>query len=135
MAERINPIDKVAERIHDVSRPPRRIEPAEFAAALGAEPCGESVPKSADPITMAELGNELIKRLRSTGGRPALVDANHRCKVPLSPADIAALEQIIDAIEEQTGTRPSLGQIASVILRVHLESRKDLAVPETKGKR
>jgi len=38
---------------------------------------------------MTCLGNELIKRLHSTGGRPALEGTIERCKVPLTPDDIA----------------------------------------------
>jgi hypothetical protein len=102
-----------------------RVEPAEFAAAMGAEACDERHAKHLDLISLGELGNELIKRLRSTGGRPALEGATKRCKVPLSSGDVADLEKIIDAIEAKTGTRPALGQIASVILRAHLDSLKD----------
>ena len=37
----------------------------------------------------------------------------------------AALGKIIDTIEQETGARPSLGQIASVIVRAHLDSLKE----------
>jgi hypothetical protein len=124
MAKKINIVGAEAERIQDTGRALPRIEASELAAGLGAEPCGERLSGELDPISLAELGNELIKRLRSTGGRPSLTDATERCKVPLSPEDFAALEQIINAIEQQTGTKPSLGQIASVILRVHLDLLK-----------
>jgi hypothetical protein len=122
MAKKNTIAGKALERIHVTGPALPRVEPAEFAAALGAEPCGERHAKHLDLISLGELGNELIRRLRSTGGRPALEGATERCKVPLSPGDVAALEQIIDAIEAKTGTRPALGQIASVILRVHLDS-------------
>jgi hypothetical protein len=129
MAKKAHVVGKEAKRIHDTSRPLPRIEPAEFAAALGAEPCPDPVADNADLISLAALGNDLIKRLRSTGGRPSLTDASERCKVPLSPEDIAALGQIIEEIEKNTGTRPSLGQIASVIVRTHLELLKTSGSP------
>ncbi len=44
--------------------------------------------------------------------------------MPLSPQDVAALEQIGGAVEQQTGVRPSLGQIAGVILSLHLDALK-----------
>ncbi len=46
-------------------------------------------------------------------------------RFPLVPEDVAALEQLIHAIEVKTGTKPSLGQVASVILRMHLDALKD----------
>jgi hypothetical protein len=45
--------------------------------------------------------------------------------LPLTPADIDALEIIGTQIQRDTGSKPSLGQIASVILRAHLESLKN----------
>jgi hypothetical protein len=122
MANKINIVGKALERIEITGPALPRVEPAEFAAALGAEPCGERRSNLLDLISLGEVGNELIKRLRSTGGRPSLQGATERCKVPLSPEDVAALEQIVDALEKKTGTRPALGQIASVILRTHLDS-------------
>jgi len=121
MVKKIKVIGKPAERIQDIGPAQRRIEPAEFAAAIGAEPCGPRVVGDLDPISLAELGNSLLKQLRSTGGRPALAGATEHCKVPLTPEDIAALEQIIAAIARQTGAKPSLGQITSVIVRTHLD--------------
>src|SRR5260370_12565202 len=99
MAKKINIVGKALERIDITGRALPRVEPAEFAAALGAEPCGERRSKHLDLISLGELGNELLKRLRSTGGRPALEGATERCKVPLSPEDVAALATIIDDIE------------------------------------
>jgi hypothetical protein len=101
-----------------------RVEPAEFAAALGAEPAGQRRSTNLDLISLGDLGNEVIRHLRSTGGRTALEGATEHCKVPLSGSDIVHLEQIIDAIEAKTGKRPALAQIASAILRMHLDSLK-----------
>ena len=125
MTKKVNIVGKSLEQIESTGRDLPRVEPAEFAAALGAEPCGERHSAHLDLISLGELGNELIRRLRSTGGRPSLEGATERCKVPLSPGDIADLEQIINAIEAKTGTRPALGQIASVILRIHLDMLRD----------
>jgi hypothetical protein len=128
MAKKINIVGKKAERIQNTGPSLPRIEPSEFAAALGAEPCGEAHSEHLDPISLLALGNELLKRLRSTGGRPSLEGATEQCKVPLRPEDIAALEQMQKAIEKETGTRPSIGQLASVILRRHLDAIKNASV-------
>jgi hypothetical protein len=121
MAKKINIVGKKAERIQNTGPSLPRIKPSEFAAAIGAEPCGEPHSERLDPISLLALGNELLKRLRSTGGRPSLEGATEQCKVPLRPEDAKALEEIGKAIEQETDARPSLGQIASVILKLHLD--------------
>ncbi len=113
-----------ANRVVDTGRTAPRIEPAEFAAAIGAKPGSEISGGTLDPIALSHIGNELIKRLRSTGGRPALEDATQKCKLPLSASDVAALEQIVDSIEKTTGSRPSIGQIASVLIRFCLNNSR-----------
>jgi hypothetical protein len=120
MAKKVNVIGAKPKRVRLVDQPIRRIEPAELAAALGAEPCAERLGANLDPISLAELGTELQRRLRSSGGRPALTDATEFCRVPLSKEDVKALEDITDQIEEKTGTKPSLGQVVSVIVRDYL---------------
>ncbi len=115
---------KQAERVHDTGKTMRRVDPAKLLSALRAEPCSPEVARSIDPISLAAIGNELLKRLRSTGGRPALEDADEICKVPLSAQDVAALEKIAESVHEKTGARPSLGQVASVILRVTLDESR-----------
>jgi hypothetical protein len=120
MAKKVKIVGTQPKRIRVVDKPQRRIEPAELAAALGAEPCGEHIGANLDPISLAELGTELQRRLRSSGGRPALADATEFCRVPLSAEDLKALEKITAEIEERTGAKPSVGQVVSVIVRDYL---------------
>jgi hypothetical protein len=103
-----------------MSHPRRRVEPFDLAKALGAAPRGLRIGGDLDPIALAELGTELIQRLRSSVGRPSLCNATEYCRVPLSPEDVAALEKIIGQIVASTGTKPSVGQLASVIVRNYL---------------
>jgi hypothetical protein len=131
MAKKINVVGKAMGRIEVKGSALPRIEPAELAAALNAEPCGEIHANGLDTLALGELGHELLKRLRSTGGRPALEGTTERCKVPLTPDDIAKLEQIITVMEAETGKRPALGQIASVILSAHLKALGN--VPEKRA--
>ena len=123
MAKRVNIVGAQPKRIRLVDQPRRRIKPAELAASLGAQPCGERIGANLDPISLAEIGTELLRRLRSSGGRPALSDATEFCRVPLSADDIKALEKITDQIEQKTGTKPSVGQVVSVIVRDYMISR------------
>jgi hypothetical protein len=123
MAKKVNIVGTQPKRVRVVDEPRRRIEPAELAAALGAEACGERIGANLDPISLAELGTELLRRLRSSGGRPALADATEYCRVPLSAEDVNALEKIIGQIERSTGSKPSPGQVASIIVRKYLTTR------------
>jgi hypothetical protein len=121
MAKKIIVTGKPARRIDVTGKPQRRIESEEFAAALGAEPIGEAHARNLDPVSLAALGSELIKRLRSSGGRPALADATEICRVPLSAEDVRTLEGIIAQVGTSSGARPSVGQLISVIVRAHLQ--------------
>lgn len=122
MAKKVNLVGTPPKRVRVVDEPRRRIEPADLAAALGAEPCGERIGANLDPISLAEIGTELLRRLRSSGGRPALSDATDYCRVPLSAEDVKALEKITGQIEQKTGTKPSPGQVVSVIVRDYLRT-------------
>jgi hypothetical protein len=121
MAKKIIETGKPARRIEVSGKPLRRIEPEEFAAALGAEPIGAAHAPNLDPVSLAALGSELIKRLRSSGGRPALADATQFCRVPLSSEDVKTLEGMVARLETSSGAKPSVGQLVSVIVRAHLQ--------------
>src|SRR5512143_2718510 len=98
MSKKVKIAGKRAERVQDTGKAMRRVGSDEFASALGAESCSPEVSRTIDLISLAAIGNELLKRLRSTGGRPALEDADETCKVPLSAEDIAALEKIAETV-------------------------------------
>ena len=135
MAKKVNVIGAKPKLIRVIDKPKRRIEPAELAAALGAEPCAEYMGENLDLISLAEIGTQLLRRLRSSGGRPALCDATEFCRVPLTAEDMKALEKISAQIEQKTGAKPSPGHIASIIVRDYLSSgsgnSQDLAVTAT----
>ena len=133
MAKKITVSGKPARRIEVFGKPQRRIEPEEFAAGLGAEPVGEAHAPGLDAVSLAALGSELIKRLRSSGGRPALTDATEICRVPLSTKDIKTLEGMVAQIERSTGAKPSVGQLVSVIVRAHLDALKARSNAATRG--
>jgi hypothetical protein len=122
MAKKINVTGKPARRIEITGKPQRRIESEKFAAALGAEPVGEAHAPNLDPLSLAALGSELIKRLRSSGGRPALADATEICRVPLSAEDVKTLEGMVAQVEVSGRAKPSVGQLVSVIVHRHLQA-------------
>ena len=130
MAKKMIVTGKPARRIEVSGKPQRRIEPDEFAAAVGVEPVGEAHAPNLDPVSLAALGSELIKRLRSSGGRPALADATEICRVPLSAEDLKSLERLVAQLEASSGARPSVGQLVSVIVRAHLQALKAARLSE-----
>ena len=115
MAKKIEIVGAKPKKIEITDKTKRRIEPAEVAAALGANLAGEQSAANLDMIGLAELGTQLLSRLRSSGGRPALADATEMCRVPLSAADIKTLEGMVAEIEKSSGAKPSVGQLVSVI--------------------
>ena len=65
MPKKIVVTDKSARRINISNKPKRRISSEEFAAALGAEPIDNIQYQNLDPLSLAAIGADLIKRLRS----------------------------------------------------------------------
>jgi hypothetical protein len=122
MAKKVNIIGAKPKRVRVLDKPRRRIQPAQLAAQLGAEPEGVWLGKNLDLISLAELGTKLQSRLRSSGGRPALADATEFCRVPLSAEDVKALEKITAQIEQSSGLKPSLGQVVSIIVHDYLQN-------------
>jgi hypothetical protein len=116
MAEKIHVTGVKATRIRNTGPTQPRVDPATVAAALGAEPLHVSAGKDPGPISLAALGSALLQRLRSTGGRPALVGATQRAKVPLTEDDLARLDRVAQVIGSVLGFSPSIGQVASVLL-------------------
>ncbi len=97
-----------------------KLDPAEVAKALGAKPTGAKVEGMPGPMTLFAVRRELFHRLQSSGGRPALPDADKVGKVPLSEKQWARLEELAAAISEE-GFSPSAGQVANVLLAWALE--------------
>ncbi len=116
MGKRIDIIGVRPKKLDVLDQSKRRIDPPELAAALDANPTGQRASLSLDPIALAELGTQLLHRLRSSGGRPAIADATVNCRVPFSAEDIKTLEYMVVQIGGSTGTKPSIGQLVSVIV-------------------
>lgn len=129
MAKKLVVIGAKPKKIKVVDQPKRRLDPADLAAALGANPDGQPTHGISDPLALAEVGAQLLARLRSSGGRPSLIDATVNCRVPLSAEDVRTLEAMVAHIVVSTGARPSVGQMVSII--VH-RSLADLTSDSTK---
>lgn len=66
MAKKINMIGAKPKEIEIIDQPKRSIDPAEFALALDANPTRQQISGNPDPIALAELGTQLLDRLRSS---------------------------------------------------------------------
>ncbi len=75
--------DKKKPRLEVVEpRTRRRITPEEIETGLGAERSG-IIPFGGSPMSAYAVRQELFRRLRSTGGRPALDGADIKPKIPM----------------------------------------------------
>lgn len=101
----------------------RRISVAIAGKELGAEPVSTAPIGSGSPLTFAAVREEVLRRLRSTGGRPGL-EGVERKKIPLTHRDWEIVEQVADHIAEP-GFRPSPGQVASVLLSMTLSKMNE----------
>lgn len=106
---------KRAPRIKSVGPKARRVGREELTEALGAEHGGGAVRHGSPAATFA-LYQELVHRLRSTGGRRRIAGTTRRQKIPIGEADWTVLKYLATRCrsEEQ---RPTPGQVASVLLR------------------
>jgi hypothetical protein len=107
--------DKPKPRLEIVeARKRRRITPEEIEKGLGAERAG-TVPSGGSPMSAYMVRQELFRRLRSTGGRPALDGADIKPKIPMRQSQWKKLEQLAKRVGTDT-FHPTPAQLASVIL-------------------
>jgi|SwirhisoilCB1_FD_contig_71_1764023_length_677_multi_1_in_0_out_0_2 hypothetical protein len=117
--------------IQDKSSEKRRILPDTVAAAFGAETVGSKIPRRGSPLSAYAIRDELFRRLRSTGGRPALEGADLKAKVPLSTEQYQAIESIAGSVAEGGESHPSVGQVASVLIELALRDLERLGGVKT----
>lgn len=99
----------------------RQINPKVIAKTLGAERVGIKIDTRQGPLFLFSLRQFLVNRLRSSGGRPALVGSTkRRNKIPLFDEDWVKLEMIAKYYKEKEGINVSPGQIASVLVHTDI---------------
>ena len=112
----------MGKKIKDTGRTQRRISHKVISKTLGAEEVEIKVDTKQSPISLFSLRQFLVDRLRSTGGRPALVgiDKKRRNKIPLFDEDWQKLEALATYCKEKEGIKVSPGQIASVLIHTDM---------------
>jgi hypothetical protein len=121
MTKSIRPTETTLRPIRDTDSPLRRVDAAQVRQGLGAEETPQALAEALAPLTLFALREELVSRLQSSGGRPALAGTTRRAKIPLSDDDWHKLEELAAAIASP-GFAPSAGQVASVLLSFSLHS-------------
>jgi hypothetical protein len=121
MTKKIKTTEATLRPIRDTGRVLPRIDPAQVQAALGGEEASEGLVEALAPLTLFAVREELVNRLQSSGGRPALAGTTRRAKIPLSDKEWEQLEELAAAVAAP-GFAPSAGQVASVLLSLSLQS-------------
>jgi hypothetical protein len=107
--------------IRDTSPTLPLVDPVQMAAALGAEPTPQLVPRSLSPMTRLATRAELFRRLLSDGRQVGLPNPSHRPTISISDGDWAQLEKLASALTGPEGS-PSAGQVGSVLLSMAIRS-------------
>src|ERR1700731_1000706 len=94
MTKKIRTTETTLRPIRDSGSPLPRLEPAPVQQALGAEEGPGGLTEALAPLTLFALREELLNRLQSSGGRPALAGTTRRAKIPLSDDEWEKLEEL-----------------------------------------
>lgn len=129
-------VKQASPRIRDVSRREPAIPIGEVAEAFRARPMHLNMGGDTNPLSLVAVREQLIGRLRSTGGRPALADTDTKMKVPIGTDDLRVVEVIAEKIAPDR-PKPSPAQVAGIILHLALRrfSEDDLRAEVERGVR
>ncbi len=114
MTGRLIRTDEPKRRLLHADKPKPRLNAAGLAEALGAAEESRAPAHGGSPVAWFALRQEVAARLRSSGGRPGLPDAEPR-KVSMTQQEWDMAHALARAIAEP-GFRPSAGQVAGVLL-------------------
>jgi hypothetical protein len=121
MAKKLPGPGSTQRRVQLTGSAQRRIDPAEVAAALGAERAAGEAKGNPGPVVLYALRSEIMRRRQSKGGRPGIEGSPQRVKIPLGSQDWQKLEELAAAMTTP-GFCPSPGQVASVLLSLAIRS-------------
>src|SRR5437763_16005655 len=111
MTKKIQTTETPFRPIRDTATPLARVDPAQVQEALGAETSADALAEALAPITLFALREELVNRLQSSGGRPALAGTTRRAKIPLGDKEWLELEELAAAVSAP-GFAASAGEVA-----------------------
>ena len=126
MITRIKDTGRTLGGIRDTGRTLPALGREDLQKALGASEVVVTRRAPRDIRSLAELRSEILERLKSSGGRPALVGATQRQKIPLRPAEWRKLARLARRLSREAGRAITPAQIAGQLLssKLHeLEAR------------
>ena len=119
MAIRIT-VGPVGTRVRDTSPREPAMTVGEVAQAFDAHAMAIDMGSDDSPLWLFAVREQVVRRLRSPGGRTARHAAVATLQVPMSEHDIRLVERLA-ARAGGDGPNPSPAQVAAVILRLALE--------------
>ncbi len=119
MAQKIVSTSPGQKRIRDIGPGASRVDPGVVAEAHGAEETYTPLGRAGSPVSSFQVKAELLNRLRSNGGRPALEGTTRRVKIPVTEEQWNELEDLAASFKD-LGFVPSAGQVASVLISLSL---------------
>jgi hypothetical protein len=115
-------------RVRNVSVRPRLGKEGFRAAFSDARPLGPVPGDKSDPLSLAAIGEVLVRTLRSSGGRPALEGADAvPMRVSLMHGDRAKIEIIVSHVYPRT----SPSQMVAVLCHLALVRISEDQIQET----
>lgn len=113
----VSGVNNKAGKIVDTSPKAKRLDPELIEKAFGAIPVGSS-----EGMDLFAIRNAMEKMLQSSGGRPSLEGKTSQVKIPKIDADWKKMEQLVSAVSSDLKYKPSLGQMAALIISLGLKS-------------
>jgi hypothetical protein len=116
MTKKLVDIGPAMKEIRDISpNKERRLDPAELAAALGAELVPGATVSAGSPLSKLAERQEIARRIQAVG------NAERADAIAVSKQEWAQIKSIAAAVSDPTCT-PSAGQVAHVLLKMALHS-------------
>lgn len=98
-----------------------RIDPAQVAAALGAEPCDVTLGGSFSPLTLFAIRQEVYRQLQANGGKPAPDEVDYSSQIQLSPKMWKKLRKLAADVAVPNFA-PTAAQMVGIVLSLSLRS-------------
>ena len=108
-------------KIKDISLTQRKVNRNKAAKALKAT-SAVKIDKSGSPAALFAGRQQVIEALKSTGGRPSVIENGERKKIPFYKEDWDALKNIARDYREKENIKVSPGQIAAILIHKELNA-------------
>ena len=108
-------------KIKDISLTQRKVNRNKVAKVLKAA-SAVKIDKFGSPAALFAGRQQVIEALKSTGGRPSVIENGERKKIPFYKEDWDALKNIARDYREKENIKVSPGQIAAILIHKELNA-------------